>query len=629
MTKYRGPDFESTMTREQYEYDGYGRLSAKTNPWGAIGYAYDGQGRIVQAGFRAYDYDADGNRTKEYFTASAVRPSGVDASIGENTSLVVTGVGKALGKGHGTVGGVGSPFAQEEWSVFEYRADNRLSAYSDSQGEAWTYRYDGFGRRYEKERSSSADASKDVYRKDATSYLGLSLSVLEVRTEFEYWNDATTQTGARFLIGPGGSSYASIETWVRNGREWKASSWANRRYYHYDRLGSLSSVSLDKPGLSGANYAYTPFGQPVADSSRYQWEDSGSKFVGFEHLGFTGQRVDYESGNLHFPFREYDPLSASWTTEDPIKDGELWFAYVGNNPVNYVDPSGLQNMCLDEGSGSSSGSRSSSSGATSQSVTPNTSAMDLLQSSGSMYPNVGTEAYDIALTKHNRDKMVFFAILDTANPVADFRDFFIAAKDRDWIGMGLSAVAVFSTVGDVAADARRALRVMDAISDGADVAADAARVTGRVANASDGLADGLRLTDTVDAAGSVADDALVVGRHGSMPAPRPAGMESHHGVNSVWMEANVPGYSANNAPAILMKADPSHNATRSIFNSWRADIAAQQGVSPLKLDWTKVSPGQAWGLAERQFQAAGVTNTARQQYWNMFNQYLDSLGGLR
>ena len=28
-------------------------------------------------------------------------------------------------------------------------------------------------------------------------------------------------------------------------------------------------------------------------------------------------------------------------TEDPIRDGENWFAYVGNNPVNFIDPWGL------------------------------------------------------------------------------------------------------------------------------------------------------------------------------------------------------------------------------------------------------------------------------------------------
>jgi pretoxin HINT domain-containing protein/HNH/endonuclease VII toxin of polymorphic toxin system component len=83
----------------------------------------------------------------------------------------------------------------------------------------------------------------------------------------------------------------------------------------------------------------------------------------------------------------------------------------------------------------------------------------------------------------------------------------------------------------------------------------------------------------------VVDDAGVlvhnctVGRHRDMPAPRPTGLESHHGVNSVWMEANVPGYSALDAPAVLI-SQASHNATRGVFNRWRVEIAARQGVPP-------------------------------------------------
>ena len=39
--------------------------------------------------------------------------------------------------------------------------------------------------------------------------------------------------------------------------------------------------------------------------------------------------------------RYYDPSIGRFTTEDPVKDGDNWYAYCGNNPVNYIDPWGL------------------------------------------------------------------------------------------------------------------------------------------------------------------------------------------------------------------------------------------------------------------------------------------------
>jgi RHS repeat-associated protein len=116
-----------------------------------------------------------------------------------------------------------------------------------------------------------------------------------------------------------------------------------------------------------------------------------------------------------------------------------------------------------------------------------------------------------------------------------------------------------------------------------------------------------------------------VGPHGDMPSPRPGGYESHHGVNSVWMEENVPGYKAADAPAVLMRNDPSHNATRGVFNRFRTEMAGRQGVSPRDLDWSEVSPGSAWRLAEEQFDAAKIPDAARAEYWKQFNKYLESL----
>ncbi len=120
-------------------------------------------------------------------------------------------------------------------------------------------------------------------------------------------------------------------------------------------------------------------------------------------------------------------------------------------------------------------------------------------------------------------------------------------------------------------------------------------------------------------------EAFIVGRHGSMPTPRPYGFQSHHGVNSVWMKANFLGYKAPDAPAVLIPNDPSHNATRAIFNQFQAEIANRQGVGVGSIDWSQVSPGTAWKLAEEQFQAARVPQSIVNEYFRQFNSYLDKL----
>ena len=52
-----------------------------------------------------------------------------------------------------------------------------------------------------------------------------------------------------------------------------------------------------------------------------------------------------------YGFRDYSPAYARFMTEDPIRDGTNWFAYVGNNPVNWVDPWGLSASDGQDGNG--------------------------------------------------------------------------------------------------------------------------------------------------------------------------------------------------------------------------------------------------------------------------------------
>ena len=48
-----------------------------------------------------------------------------------------------------------------------------------------------------------------------------------------------------------------------------------------------------------------------------------------------------ESGYTYLRARYYDPSIGRFISEDPIFDGDNWYAYCGNDPINYIDPSGL------------------------------------------------------------------------------------------------------------------------------------------------------------------------------------------------------------------------------------------------------------------------------------------------
>ncbi|MEW6278500.1 MAG: RHS repeat-associated core domain-containing protein, partial [Candidatus Eremiobacterota bacterium] len=58
----------------------------------------------------------------------------------------------------------------------------------------------------------------------------------------------------------------------------------------------------------------------------------------------TGQQFDGDTGLYYLRARFYDPTMGRFTTRDPIgyAGGNNVYAYVGNNPINGADPSGLQ-----------------------------------------------------------------------------------------------------------------------------------------------------------------------------------------------------------------------------------------------------------------------------------------------
>jgi RHS repeat-associated protein len=100
-------------------------------------------------------------------------------------------------------------------------------------------------------------------------------------------------------------------------------------YLGKDVMGSVAGVT-DGYGVTGERYEYDVFGEPYAG-------DLG----GGMNLGYTGKPYDVATGLYDYGYRDYMPAAARFTTEDPVRDGANWFAYVNNDPVNWIDPWGL------------------------------------------------------------------------------------------------------------------------------------------------------------------------------------------------------------------------------------------------------------------------------------------------
>jgi RHS repeat-associated protein len=121
-----------------------------------------------------------------------------------------------------------------------------------------------------------------------------------------------------------------------------------------DTTGALASLTPD--GKPAHQLSYTPLGQlsqyasPAGTLSTDGSCEPGTQCWRYtldrelDEIVLSGGIYDDDTGLVRFGARDYDAYAGRWTAKDPILFGggsTNFYSYVGSDPVNRVDPTGL------------------------------------------------------------------------------------------------------------------------------------------------------------------------------------------------------------------------------------------------------------------------------------------------
>ena len=364
----------------RYEYDILGRRSRIFNDDGLeVRYGYDALNRIRHIRYgngveTAYTYDGDGNiRTLETKAGENVLLSfayrydgngnrtakaGTQAALGGITSEITTG-NNALDLSYAyDVRGQLLEERRNGASVsYAYdKAGNRIRK-TDAQGEI-RYLYNAKNQLVEEE--SPADRKQFSYdrqgaiieEKNAAGIRLFSYNSRRQQTRVETETGSVQENrydaeGLRFELLENGRRtsfvYHDGELLQEEGREEQGTSYhlgagmeAFRRgqelsYYHRDEQLSTTFITGGHGDVQNS-YQYDAFGMSLGTTEKLN-----------NRIRYTGQQYDDVTGQYYLRARYYNPVAGRFMQEDVYQgDGLNLYAYCGNNPVVYDDPSGYK-----------------------------------------------------------------------------------------------------------------------------------------------------------------------------------------------------------------------------------------------------------------------------------------------
>ena len=280
----------TTFPSRAFKYDSLGRLINACDS--LSGHCRNEYGDTV-ATHNAYRYDLAGNRTDSLASASIGPGNRTQSFAGYSLTYDVNGnTYTKIGNGR-------------NWS-YVWNSVGQLTQVWDGATKILDLAYDAFGRRV---RKTAGTVSQYYVHEGAQVILDLNGSSA-VTAEYGYY----PHSGHLFLIKSGASTKVAITD---------------------PQLGTLRGW-VNANGVDSVRV--------FADSAKGVWGATDTSVVRFR---LAGAEYDQETGLYYMRARYYDPQLGRFLSEDPIgiEGGLNLYAYVGDDPVNGSDPTGLRQVC--------------------------------------------------------------------------------------------------------------------------------------------------------------------------------------------------------------------------------------------------------------------------------------------
>lgn len=338
---------QQTAHMLSFAYDPASRITAMTEtgePDQAYGYdALDRlTGYVAGAGNAGqtitYNYDADGNRTGQSATGG-MTPGAISYGYAANSNRLLQtkqGTGRSEKTFELSYDATGNLLSDgiHEWT---YDAKGRMASVTrDIRGLrdneriesflATDYAVNGLGQRVAKHQAIAQNLTERHYAYDNAGHMiGEYDRLGRVSEETIYLGDipvAVMQGSAKDCDG-----------WFRNQER------DDIFYIASDQL-QAPHIITDSEGREVWSWHHDPFGNGQPSSTV-----EGFSLLSYDQR-FPGQTYDEETGTNYNMARDYNPATGRYIQSDPLglAAGVNTYGYVGGNPVNRIDPRGLQGI---------------------------------------------------------------------------------------------------------------------------------------------------------------------------------------------------------------------------------------------------------------------------------------------